>query len=76
MKKNVAYGVISVLAILAIVFCVLHFTNNAGKIREIDALKADLADRDSRIQALDTDMAAKTGEIETLQKDAMKKSKR
>ena len=69
MKKNVALIVISALAILAILFCVLYISNNAGKSKEIDTLKADLADRDGQIQTLDADVTSKAGEIETLQKD-------
>ena len=60
MKQKLAVVAIAVLAVVAIVFGVLYFTNNADKTKAIDALTADKA-------VLTEDVAAKTEQIAALE---------
>ena len=74
MKKNVAVTVISALVVLALVFGILYFTNNAGKQKEIDSLTADATEKAGQIETLNADVAEKAGEIEKLNADVTEKA--
>ena len=74
MKKGLAYSLIALFAVLAIVFAVVHFTNNADKTKQIAALDADVADKAGQIETLNADVADKAGQIETLNADVADKA--
>ena len=69
MKKNVAIPIISILALIAVVFCALYFTNNAKKTGEIEKLTSTVADRDATIESLTSDVADRDATIESLTSD-------
>ena len=60
MKQKVLYAIIAVLAVAAIVFGVLYFTNDADKTAQIDKLTGEKT-------ALTDDVNGKAGQIETLE---------
>lgn len=66
MKKSIAISFISILAVAAIAFGILYFTNNADKTGQIEALTANVTEKESRIKALDSEVADKSAQIETL----------
>ncbi len=74
MKKGLAYSLIIVFAVLAIVFAAIHFTNNADKTKQINSLTADVADKAGQIETLNADVADKAGQIETLNADVADKA--
>ena len=81
MKKNVALTIISILAILAVVFGILYVTNNSSKTKEIaektgeiEKLTAEAAEKSGQIESLTADAAEKAGQIETLTADAAEKA--
>ena len=69
MKKNVAITIISILAVIAVVFCALYFTNNAKKTGEIEKLTSTVAERDASIASLEADIADRDASIESLKTD-------
>ena len=74
MKKGLAYSIIAILAVLAIAFAAIHFTNNADKTKQIETLNADVADKAGQIETLNADVADKAGQIETLNADVADKA--
>ena len=42
MKRGFHYTLIAMLAVLALVFCILYITNNLDKNRKIELLSADI----------------------------------
>lgn len=75
MKKGLAYSIIAVLTVIAVAFAAIHFTNNADKTNKIEALTADIVDRDGQIATLNADVADKAEQIGTLNTDVADKAK-
>ena len=74
MKKNVAFSMIAVLAVVAVIFAVLFFANNSDKTKKIDELTAEATEKTSQIEALNADAADKASQIEALNADAAEKA--
>ena len=74
MKKSVAISVISVLAILVIVFGAMYFSNNANKTEEISRLQADVDNKSGEIAGLQTNVESMTAEIAGLKEDVAGKA--
>ncbi len=69
MKKSIVVSVISVLAVLTILFGVLYITNNADKTKQIEALNTHLASKDEKIEDLFSTLSEKNEQIEVLSSD-------
>ena len=59
MKKGLAITIISVLAIAAVLFGVLYFTNNSQKTKEIEGLRSESAEKSTWIEQLNSDIEEK-----------------
>ena len=57
MKKGFSFTLIAMLIVLSVVLGVLYLSNNQEKSRKIEALTAELDDRDRMIQDLNEDTA-------------------
>lgn len=73
MKKGLAITIISVLAIAAVLFGVLYFTNNSQKTKEIEGLRSESAEKSTWIEQLNSDIEEKKNEIEALSADVAEK---
>ena len=74
MKKKPAVTLIAILAVLVIVFAAIHFTNNADKTKQIEALNADIADKAEQIEQISADSVDKANQIASLSADVSEKS--
>ena len=63
MKKNTSMILISVLAIFALVFCVLFFTTSAKKNSEIATLNATVAELGEKIESLNAEVTDSNNEL-------------
>ncbi|MCR5136250.1 MAG: YbjN domain-containing protein [Oscillospiraceae bacterium] len=70
MKKSLALTMISILALLAIVFCALYFSSNAKSGRAIEELNAAVGEKTEQVEALTSEIEEKAAETEKLTEEA------
>ena len=69
MKNSVAKVLMSIMALVAVVFCVLYFVSNAQKNTEISTLKSTIASLDNDVTTLTTNVTNRDSQIESLTAD-------
>ena len=73
MKKNTAISVISILAVVAIVFCALYFSGKAKSGQTIKELSTTVSENTEQIEKMTEEIEEKDGQIETVTARAAEK---
>ena len=76
MKRGFLFILTAMLAVLAVVFCVLYISGNQDKDRKIDSLSANIDTLSQNVRKLESDISLRNAEIENLNGDLLAKDDR
>ena len=76
MKRGFLFTLTAMLAVLAVVFCILYISGNQDKDRKIDSLSANIDTLSQNVRNLESDISLRNAEIENLNGDLLAKDDR